>query len=111
MSRSGDVSADFRQQADACARLGSPMYAQLLGRLADDIDAGGPTSRLLAGHEYDPGPSALALRFAGGLHRLVLAGQAGELAPYYPSVGGTWDLDAAWPHVRNVLGERRADLV
>lgn len=87
------------------------MYAQLLGRLADDIDARGPTSNMLFGHEYDPGPSALALRFMGGLHRLVLSGRAGRLGAYYPSVGGTWNLDAAWPHVRNVMDERRADLV
>ena len=111
MSRSGDVAADFRRQADACANLGSPMYAELLGRLADDIDAHGRTAQLVAGHEYDPGPSALALRLVGGLHRLVLAGEASELAAYYPSVGGTWDLDAAWPHIGNVLDERRADLV
>jgi hypothetical protein len=66
------------------------MYGELLVRLADDLDAGGPTATVLRGHESDPGPSGLALRLAGGVHRLVLAGQAPELAAFYPTVGGTW---------------------
>ena len=83
----------FRHQAQACAELGSPMYAELLDHLADDLDAGGPTATLIARHEDDPGPSALALRLLGSVHRLVLAGRAGPLAAHYPSVGGTWAPD------------------
>lgn len=100
-------SADsFRAQAAACARLGSPMYGDLLGRLADDIEAGGETRTLLRGHEHDPGPSGLALRLAGSLHRLVLAGQEPELAAFYPSAGGRWEPDGAWPVVLEVLRRR-----
>ena len=80
----------FRDQGEACAALGSPMYAGLLGRLAADIEAGGPTASVLAGHEDDSGGSALALRLLGSVHRLVLERRAGALAAYYPSVGGTW---------------------
>jgi hypothetical protein len=80
----------FRTQAKACRQLGSPMYAELLAALADDIEAGGPTARVLRGHEDDPGPSGLALRLAGSVHRLVLAGDADELAAYYPTAGGSW---------------------
>jgi hypothetical protein len=83
----------FRQQAEACDDLGSPMYAELLAALADDLEAGGPTARVLRGHEDDPGPSGLALRLAGSIHRLVLAGRAGELAAAYPTAGGTWSTD------------------
>jgi hypothetical protein len=83
----------FREQARACEKLGSPMYAGLLARLADDIEAGGPTAVVLEGHEDDPGPSAVGLRLLGSVHRLVLERRAGELAAFYPSVGGTWDLD------------------
>ncbi|MBA2730722.1 MAG: hypothetical protein H0U48_08235, partial [Euzebyaceae bacterium] len=32
----------LRAQAVACARLGSPLYAELLGRVADDVQAEGP---------------------------------------------------------------------
>ena len=80
----------FANQARACRHLGSPMYGDLLARLADDLDAGGPTATVLRGHEDDPGPSGLALRLAGSVHRLVLAGSAPELAAYYPTAGGTW---------------------
>lgn len=66
------------------------MYAELLEGLADDLEAGGATARVLRGHEDDPGPSGLALRLAGSIHRLVLAGAAPELAAYYPTAGGTW---------------------
>lgn len=80
----------FRLQAAACARLGSTMYAELLVALAGDLEAGGPTTEVLLGHEDDSGPSALALRLAGSIHRLVLAGEAPELADLYPTAGGSW---------------------
>jgi hypothetical protein len=85
------------------------MYAELLGRLADDLEAGGPTAVVLRGHEDDPGPSGLALRLAGSLHRLVLSSGAPELAAYYPTVGGTWSA-AGVDAVLDVLA-RRADEV
>lgn len=96
----------FRDQARACADLGSPMYAELLGRVADDIERHGVSAAVLEGHEDDPGPSALALRLAGSVHRMVLEGRAEELAAFYPSAGGTWDLAAAWPAFERVLRDQ-----
>ncbi len=87
------LSDAFTTQAAACERLGSPMYAVLLSAVADDVERGGASTRVLAGHEDDPGPSALALRLAGSVHRLVLERRAAELATYYPSVGGSWEPD------------------
>jgi hypothetical protein len=104
-----DVVEAFRTQAAACESLGSPMYGELLARLADDLDAGGPTGRVLRGHEDDPGPSGLALRLAGSLHRLVLAGAAPELTAYYPTVGGTWTSDGV-AAVLDLLERRAADV-
>lgn len=98
-----DVVEAVRRQAPACANLGSPMYAGLCERLADDLAAGGPTSVVLAGHEDDPGPSALALRLLGSVHRLVLERRGGALATYYPSVGGTWEPEAGWLALRELL--------
>ncbi|MBF4161895.1 DUF2332 family protein [Nocardioides sp. CBS4Y-1] len=77
----------LRLQAIGCHELGSPMYADLLLRVADDVRAGGPAATVLAGHEDDPGPSALGLRLMGGVHALVLAREAGALAAHCPSVG------------------------
>jgi hypothetical protein len=81
------------------------MYADLLARCADDIDAGGVTRDVLAGHEEDPGPSALALRLAGSVHRLVLQGRAGELPSYYPSAGGRWQPEPGWRAFQALLRE------
>ena len=101
---------DVRVQAAACAEIGSPMYAELLTRVAADLEAGGATAAVLAGHEDDPGPSALALRLLGSVHRLVLERRAGDLALYYPSVGGTWDVEAAWPAFEQLLVQQRENV-
>jgi hypothetical protein len=101
-----DLVAAFSQQAGACEALGSPMYAGLLTRLVADLEAGGPTRDVLAGHEDDPGPSALALRLLGSVHRLVLERRAGALAAYYPSVGGTWDDEAGSAAFLHALEEQ-----
>jgi hypothetical protein len=63
---------------------------------------------VLRGHEDDPAPSALALRLMGAVHRLVLTGDAPELARHYPSAGG--EPGDAWPAFLDVLRERRDDL-
>lgn len=87
----------IRQQARACEALGSPFYGFLLDAVAGDVLAEGPSAAVLTGHEEDSGPSALALRLAGTVHRLVLAGRLPELARHYPSAGGDGDAAAAFP--------------
>lgn len=96
----------FRTQALACDALGSPMYAELAARCAQDIEAGGPVREVLAGHEDDPGPSALALRLLGSVHRLVLERRADGLALFYPSVGGAWGLARGWSAFRELVAGR-----
>jgi hypothetical protein len=91
------IARRLRTQGRACATLGSPLYGDLLERAARDAESGGLTWQALRGHEHDPGPSALALRYLGGLHRLALAGRAPDLAAHYPSCGGDGDARAAWP--------------
>jgi hypothetical protein len=100
----------LRRQAVACRQLGSPLYGGLLDHAADDLLAGGPTAAVLDGHMASPWRSALALRMLGGVHALVLTGQAPDLAAFYPSVGGTADpgpgYAQAWGAVRQVLAAR-----
>src|SRR5690606_26278083 len=65
----------------------------------------------VAGYEDAPGPAAIALRLLGGVHALVLAGHAPELAACYPSAGGTVDPDrpdAAWPAFRAAVADQMA---
>jgi hypothetical protein len=94
----------------ACSGMGSPFYADLLERMADDVFAGGPVGRFLAGQLDTNYEEAVPLRFLGGVHRLVLAGRAPELAAHFPSVGGDGDAAAAWPALLSVL-DRHADAV
>jgi hypothetical protein len=63
---------------------------------------------VLRGHEDDPGSSVLALRLMGAVHRLVLRGDAPELASHYPSAGGR--PGDAWPAFAAVLRDHREEL-
>jgi hypothetical protein len=87
----------LRHQARHCAEFGSPLYADLLARCADDVEAGGAVARLLASRADLPPQQVLPLRLLGGVHALVLQRRAHELAMFYPSVGGTaTDAEARW---------------
>ena len=103
------VPEHLRWQAEACARLGSPLYASLLSRAAEDVEAGGIVARVI-GDRQATNASALALRLMGTVHRLVLEGEAPELAAAYPSAGGQADPDAAWPAFAALI-EQRFDAV
>jgi hypothetical protein len=97
-----DTSADLERvigvvafQAAACAQSSSPLYGRVLDAVVDDLRSGGVSARLLVGHGEDPFGSALALRFLGAVHRIVLEGRAPRLAAHYPSAGGREGADVA----------------
>jgi hypothetical protein len=75
-------------QAEACGASGSLLYERILRGVFDDARSGGVSAALLAPHDEDPFGSALALRLLGAVHRLVLMGDAPELARSYASAGG-----------------------
>ncbi len=76
-------------QAKACADSSSPLYGRVLDAVVEDLrDPTGVCAGLLTGRDDDPLASALALRFLGAVHRIVLEGRAPELAAFYPSAGG-----------------------
>jgi hypothetical protein len=100
----------FRLQAEFCRSFGSPLYARLLARAAEDIERGGPVARLLDGWTGNPIPDALVLRLMGGVHRLVLDGAAPELARFYPSAGGTPAWPALWTTFERVVEEHASSL-
>jgi hypothetical protein len=85
----------LRFQADACAHLGSPLYADLLHNGTRELTEGEVLLSVLRGHEADPPQNMLALRLMGAVHRLVLAGAAPVLATQFPSAGG--EPDEPWP--------------
>jgi len=99
MSPDSRLLRSLRLQGQICAGLGSPMYEGVLDRVAADVEAGGVFAAILSGHENDSGRLAVPLRLLGGLHRLALDGRASGLSRWYPSTGGHWDTEAAWPAV------------
>ncbi len=86
-------------QGRVCAAMGSAMYGDLLPRIGSDVESHGIFARIFSGHENDSGRLALPLRLLGGLHRLALDGRAPALRRWYPSVGGAWNAQAAWPDI------------
>ena len=97
------VARRLLKQAEWCERLGSPLYSTLLRRAAEDVRAAGVCCSVLHDHYDDPPDSALALRFLGAVHRLVLQGKAPQLAACYPSAGGDSDCDDLWPRFHSVV--------
>jgi hypothetical protein len=95
----------FRLQAIGCEVLGSPLYAELCRRAADDVEAGGPTWDLLAAHAEASLGEAYPLRVLGGAHRLALSGDARELARHLPSTGGDGDPDGAWSVLHALMAD------
>jgi hypothetical protein len=75
------------------------MYGDLCELVATDVENGGVFATILSGHEDYSGRHAVPLRLLGGLHRLVLDGRASALRRWYPSTGGTWDAQSAWPQI------------
>jgi hypothetical protein len=100
----------LRDQASYCEAMGSPLYAALLRRAAEDALRGGAVHALL---EPFDAPSlradALALRLMAAVHRLVLTGQAPRLAAHYPTAGGRPGGDA-WEAFHELVARRAAVL-
>jgi len=99
----------FRWQARHCLP-GSPLYAALLGAMAEDLAAGGVTAAVMERYRDDPPTSVPPLRLMGALHRMVLERRAPELALHFPSVGGTASVRNAWPAAQRLLTRHTEDL-
>ena len=102
----------LRRQVMECQRLGSPLYATLLTRAADDVAASGLCWEVLGEEAAGRLRANPALQLMGAVHRLVLTGAAPSLAAYYPSVGGRLPQDAAgwerlWPAFVATIEEHR----
>lgn len=83
----------FQRAAFGAASLRSPLYEALTDAALADVEAGGPCAAVLARvpDGLDPIPDAVALRYLGAAHRLVLEGRAPALARWFPTAGGRFD--------------------
>ncbi len=102
----------LRDQAQACAEMGSPLYADLMRACVDDlVDPLAPDAVrvVLADHLHAPGPAATGIRLLGAVHHLVLTGRAPLLAAHYPSVGGTPGA-GLWSAFRAALADHAAEV-
>jgi hypothetical protein len=103
------IASSLRLQAQACLALGSPFNAQLLDLAADDVDAGGPATALLAPWADQDlrglMAAAVPLRLLGGLHDLVLSGDDPALADAYPDPGKAFNAASAWREARRAMAE------
>lgn len=102
------VIAHFREQSRFCAEYGSPFTAELISRLADDIEAGGPAQVLVAQWPGNPRADALSLRMAGALHAAALTGRDARLAASYPPARTNWSMEETWPLARAFLERETA---
>ncbi len=86
------------------------LYGVLLAAMADDWERGGVSRELFEGWEDVPARQFPQLRLLAGLFRIVLRGDAPQLVPYYPALGGDADPREAWADVRPVLVAHLAEL-
>ena len=70
----------FRIQDFYCAKMGAPIYARLCAAIAERADARQPDGARVLDWPGEPTRDALPLRFIGGLHALVRAGEDAGLA-------------------------------
>lgn len=104
---SGDTLAErFRSHAGDERTL----YGLAMRAMADDWESGGVVREICAGWDDAPAGSVVQLRLLAGVFRIVLRGQAPELAPYYGSLGGTQGPEGAWPVMRTVMSSHVAEL-
>ncbi|HEX7245992.1 MAG TPA: DUF2332 domain-containing protein [Solirubrobacterales bacterium] len=100
------IAGQLQWQADACRMIGSPLYAGLMERAAEDVRTGGPTAEILRGHEDDPRFSVLGLRLLGAVNRLVLSGREPALEEAY----GAGHVTEAWERLLDVLRRNSDEL-
>lgn len=101
----GALRANLFRQAAICHRLRAPFYGELLELMAGDVGER-PLWELLGAHAAAPFEDVYPLRLLGGVHHMVLRGDAPDLARHYPSTGGDGDVRAAWPAFRALLTAR-----
>ncbi|WP_417513659.1 DUF2332 domain-containing protein [Minwuia sp.] len=98
------VQRHFVRQGEVCESMGSPFTGRLLRLAAERLTPStGFAKAILDWPDGRMIDDALALRFAGSLHALVLSGRDPALAAVYAQDGTPADDDALWQAVSDAL--------
>ena len=97
----------FRRHAEM---MPAGLYRTLMFAFAQDWEAGGVVADICRDWGDAPTSAIVQLRLLAGIQRLVLAGEAPELARYYPNLGGSASPEQAWPDFEPVLRKHLAEL-
>ncbi|MDQ1521167.1 MAG: hypothetical protein QOI55_2240 [Actinomycetota bacterium] len=97
------LALSFRLHGAAARHSGSAFYGDLCELLAQDAERDGVVVGAMGEHATAPFDDAYNLRLLGGLHRMVLTGEAPALRAHYPSTGGDGDAEAAWRLIEPIL--------
>jgi hypothetical protein len=103
------VRQSLRTQAEYCLTLGSPFTAKLCLLAAERLTDRTAVGSAILDWPGNPSPSgeALALRLAGALNAIVIAGHDSKLASIYPPNAPPADDYAFWKIVEASLEEHR----
>jgi hypothetical protein len=97
----------FREQAVLCDQYGSPFTSELVARIGEDFEAGGPIADLLANWGTHPRADALTMRLCGALHAAALTDRDPALAAEYPEQQPSWNIDVVWPLARAFVAREK----
>ena len=86
------------------------VYGYAMRGMADDWEAGGVTREVCRGWEDSPTGTVVQLRYLAGVFRIVLRGEAPELAAFYPCLGGQRPASEVWPVMRSVVAAHVPEL-
>ena len=90
------------------------LYGYAMRGMADDWEAGGVTRQICSGWESSPTGTMIQLRYLAGIFRIVLRGEAPELAAFYPclhgSAPGPAPAERVWPVMREVAAAHVEEL-
>ena len=97
----------FQIQEHYCRKMDAPVYAAICAAVAEELTRATEVGRRLLDWPGEPSRDALPLRFIGGLHALVLAGEDENLARLFAG-----DLsEPVAPLLERVLAEHEAALL
>jgi hypothetical protein len=102
----------FRGQGKTCGSMGSHFTARILSVTADHLTPDDAVRKKIIGWKNGKMlDDAVALRFAGAMHALVLSGRDPALASVYPPNDAPADDDALWQLLETAIAQNEQFVV